>query len=331
MAIIAAYTSTGDLPSPSFYVPNTSSGTGKATDVKESMVTTSAITEPFGIPLGSKIADLWTALTIYRRFNPSGTYNIMRWYDTSYSPTQPLFAIGQLGTSGEFQLLAWNGTALIAASPEKFTLPLNAAVRLDLHLKIADTGGVAQFYVDGTLVATATSDDTKLTPAVTGIDKAEFAGPVTGGDTNWSAIFFADEDTRAMQMIQMLPTGNSTANTAWSGSYTAVDETGFDDADNNIATASGQNKGYTHGALPSTYASGYEVKAVILSGRMAKGQNHSMDIKTLLRVGGVNYIGASFGAELTTKAKQIVMPLNPATGLPWTYAEAASEFGVACV
>lgn len=325
MAIIATYTSTADVPP--YDSTSGSNATYKSTDVAEYFETVASANVQ--CPLPSKVSDFWFACDIYPRGTSNSPLAWIRFGDSAYSNTQELFAIEQTATStGLYRLMMWNGTAWVAASSETFAFAANQLHRVDINIKVADTGGVFQFWDNGTLLATGTIDDTKLTPDVTGINYIQFNNFGSGlNRCAWSRVIVADEDTRAMKMIQVLPTGNG-GDTAWTGAYTDVDEISYIDTDYATTSTSGAKETYTHAALPVAYATGYEVKAVVVSGRMSAGQNSGLGVKSLFRIGGVDYEGAAFPMSIQAGPAQVISPINPATGLAWTYAQAVAEFGV---
>lgn len=323
MSIIAAITSTADLASVGGGGYITTSGYIYE-NVAEGIETSSS----FDHLLPSKTADFWISCYL-RKSGNSNSNGFLILYDTTYSATQGLFALAQTGTNtGIYRVMYWNGSAWTAVSGETFTLNNGILYRIDWHVKIANAGGVIELYVNGALVVTGSIDDTRITDTVTGIDKVRFGNFASGlNSCQWSAMLFADEDTRAMFMAQRLPTGNG-ANTAWTGEFGDLDERGIIDSDYITSTTAGAKETFTHAALPAAWATGFSVKAVAVSYRVSAGQNSGVVTKDLQRIGGTDYVGTSLGNNAQITPVQKVYNQSPATSADWTMSEAASEFGV---
>lgn len=323
MSIIAAITSIADLASVGGGDYTNSAGRIYA-NVAEGIETPSS----FDHLLPSKTADFWISCYLRKSGNSNGD-GFLLLYDTTYSATQGLFALAQTGSNtGIYRLTYWNGSAWTPASAETFTIDNGVLYRIDYHVKIANAGGVIELYLNGVLTSTGSIDDTRITDVVTGIDKVRFG--IFASSPNlcyWSAMLFADEDTRAMFMAQRLPTGNG-ANTAWTGAFGDVDETGINDADFITSTTAGAKETFTHAALPAAWATGFSVEAVAVSYRVSAGQNSGVVVKDLQRIGGTDYVGTSLGNNAQITPVQKVYNQSPATSADWTMSEAASEFGV---
>jgi hypothetical protein len=321
MSILSAFTSIADL---SDYGPATATSTAAnlATNVSEGIAILSTTAFRHRFP---KTADFWLSFYLIKSGIGGNTYSQMTFYDTAFSTSQPIFRLQQTtSSSNSFKGQMWSGSAWVDVSTESFGMPSSILTRLDFHIKIADTGGVYDVWCAGAKVITGTITDTLIT-GVTGINMAEFAGYATSAV--YSSLIIADEDTRAMFMAQRLPTGNG-ANTAWTGAYTDVDETGYTDTDFIAATASGQKESYTHAALPAEWATGFAVQAVVISGRMMDGQGSGLFTHGLMRVGGVDYDVGLMGAAILHQGCQKVISLDPSTSAAWSLTNAAAEFGV---
>ena len=323
MSIIAAITSIADLAS-----VGGGNYTNSAGHIYANVAEGIAATSSFDHLLPSKTADFWIACYLRKSGNANND-GFLILYDTGYSATQGLFALAQTGSNtGVYRVNYWNGSAWTAVSGETFSLDNGILYRLDWHVKIANAGGVIEFYINGALVTTGSIDDTRITDTVTGIDKVRFG--IFASSPNlcyWSAMLFADEDTRAMFMAQRLPTGNG-ANTAWTGAFGDVDEPGITDTDFISSTTAGAKETFTHAALPAAWATGFSVEAVAVSYRVSAGQNSGVVVKDLQRIGGTDYVGTSLGNNAQITPVQKVYNQSPATSADWTMSEAASEFGV---
>ncbi|MFC3318586.1 hypothetical protein ACFOHY_17475 [Rhizobium rosettiformans] len=146
----------------------------------------------------------------------------------------------------------------------------------------------------------------------------------------YSGIVVADEPTDYMTVHQTLPTGNG-AETAWTGDYTAVDETGVNDTDFIQATAADQVETFTFSQLGSEWAA-YEIKAVTV-GMRAVGGVATPTVEGVARIDGVNYAqAAQLPTPATFGAVQAVFETNPADDSAWTRDVInAAQFGVKAV
>lgn len=226
-------------------------------------------------------------------------------------------------TGGVHQFERWTGSAwsTLAQTPTGFT----GRNRIDVHIKLAASGWV-RLYVGGALLLNFEGN----TEAGTGMVSRVILGSGQGSASyvcRHSAFMFSDVDTRPLDFYQRLPTGNG-ADTAWTGDYTAVDETGINDADFIKAASVGDTETFTFPALPAE-TNARKLEALVLSGR-SRSAGSIQHIKGISRVGGTNYEEpAMYDASPTFNAQQWIIPVNPATGNPWTGTEVdGAQFGV---
>ena len=319
MTIIAAITSIADLASTGGVYLTTG-------NIYENVAEGIETSGTFNYVLPSEAADFWLSAYIHKSGNSNSPFEFLTLMDRGYSTTQGLFAIRQTGSNtAVYQIAYWNGSAWAAASAETFSFTNGVLIRLDFHVKVANAGGIIELYAAGARIATGVIDDTRITDVVTGIDMVRFG--TFSSRCQWSAMIMADEDTRAMFMAQRLPTGNG-ANTAWTGAFGDVDETGINDNDFVTTTTVGAKETFTHAALPAAWASGFAVEAVAINYRLAVGQNSGVVVKDLQRIGGTDVEGAAIGGNAQYAATQRMFNQNPATSADWTMAEAASEYGL---
>lgn len=277
--------------------------------------------------LATKVDDFWLSFYMYRPNAVAQNGSVLfEGYDKEYSPTQPVLRINQQGTTASlWKFQYWDGAAWVDAGTTTFTPPTLTLSRIDLHIRMADTGGILEVYMAGELVYANTVTDTLIT-GVAGINQV---GLGYGYNAPISGIIAADEDTRSMVFLQTSPNGAG-AHTAWSGGYMNVDEpTDFDDRDF-ISTGVAAKETFTFTPPNASYdSSAYDVVGVVIAGRMSKGADSPVDIRALARVSGADYDLGSFGAVTVMGAKQKVFDVNPATATAWTFATAqAAEFGV---
>jgi hypothetical protein len=208
----------------------------------------------------------------------------------------------------------------------------NALHRVDIHIKMADTGGIFRTYRDGVLDAdlSGVTEDTLRTTAA-GINRILFR-PFSLSNTTYSAIVVATEDTRAFKLVQQLPTGAG-ASAQWAGNYTAIDETGIGDTDSISTGMIGDVSTFAYGAIPSDYNSAaWQVKAVAAGMRAVATPEGEIDVAGVVRTNNTNYQSAALNVGPTYSGKQTIWETNPNTGAAWNYTDAsASQVGVKAV
>lgn len=284
------------------------------------------------IKLPTKQLDLWIA---FDYFDASGTISsvasafgeVVGFYDTA-TPAQRLFGVGMGYNSGVGSRIGyWNGTTFIHNAFTTGDLYGTARIRVDIHLKIADTGGVFELYSNGTLWASMGITDTQLV-GTSGIDVIRLNKYSQGSNLGtYSAIIVADEDTRAMALASLPFTGAGGVS-GWTGAYTDINENGYTDA--GILTTATLDAIHTFVTtdLAAKYST-FNVKAVAIGARGIGGASSPTTIRGITRQSAVNYDKVP---EMPTPAAlgpiNVVWNTNPATAAPWTYALVNSaEYG----
>lgn len=232
------------------------------------------------------------------------------------------------GSYGEIRCQYDVGAGLVTVSGSTYR-STQSTTRYDARILLDATDGTIEWYVNGSLQASATGLD--LTAGGTRATLDQFLiGPCTQNSTDiWhSAIIAADEDTRNMEYIQLLPKSDG-ALQEWTGSYTDIDEVGFDDGDSILSKNPGQQSTFGVGTLTTDFDSGYDVKAVAISTRAYKGTPTAYDMKHLLKSGSTEDASAALGIDTTKRPYQTIWATNPDTAAAFTVAEAkAVEIGV---
>lgn len=238
----------------------------------------------------------------------------------------PLFQLDRDSTT-TIAMEYWNGSAWVEiAADSSFVSAVR--YRIDVHIKIDNTVGIIDWYVDG-ILRDSFSGDTLYTAATT-VDKVVLRATTTAGlpSGNFSAIIIADEDTRDM-IYSQTPVDGAGAETDWSGAYTAIDETGVNDADFIQSTTAGQRATFSFGNLHADFATGYDVVGVGVSARGSRGASGPANLKPLVRSGTTNGEGDPTAMDLTWKPARHFFALNPATTAAFTVSEVDSaQIGV---
>jgi len=225
----------------------------------------------------------------------------------------------------------WDGSAYQFV-PGGSIMASDTFYELDLHCKIADSGGVFRLYVDGTQIAEFVGDT--LNSGYTSIDRVRFGSNIgSRSSTDWgsliSQVVVADQDTRGMKVATLKVTGNGNS-TGWDNDYQNVDEAlVYSDSDVIISDAAGEVETYE---LGNHGLSDYVVLALAVNARGLRGASGPQNIQLAVRIGGTDYFSGNTGPGTTFGPLRNMWPLNPDTSAAWTLSELDSlEAGVKSV
>jgi hypothetical protein len=324
MAVLFVGTSSSDFEITGVPV-STTTAAQKAANVAEGFNFNNQSLHQFAHAKFAATADIWASQYIYNTASPSNLNQIFWEWGNSVAPgvNQPLFRLTANGASG-CTLDIWNGTTWVVGSTAAANVTtFNTLRRIDVHIKMHDTTGVFLIYVDGTLAATHTATDTILTAATT-LDWMRIRSPggSLGVTSYTSAILVADEDTRPLTVAQVLPSASG-ANSAWTGLFSAIDDTGIDDTDFISSDTLNAVSTYATPALASGLTGGtYTIVAVAISGRVSAKAGR--DVALTLYTNTATYPATDgVDANLFLNPRQTIWHNNPATSTAWTPTEAS--------
>lgn len=232
-----------------------------------------------------------------------------------YSPTTATNIYAALADGSSFQPA---GSSFAFAS---------ALCRIDLYYKLSATNGRFSLYRDGTLIKDFTGNTNVVgAPDISRLDFRSFSG----SGMYFSAVIAHTEDTRRLDMVQLLPNGDGTQ-TEWMGNYQAVDETGYSDTDIISSSSAGQVETFLLPDLPAGYSS-FSIAGVVL-GMRAQGSGSPGEIRGVARISGVDYEQAPVSPlQPGWGPHKVIFENNPASAARWTQADInAAEFGVKSV
>lgn len=220
----------------------------------------------------------------------------------------------------------WNGSSWSTVGTA--SLAVDSLNKIVIHIKMDDTVGVLEYFVNGNLIGSFSGDT--IRSSQTELTYLLFRSTSSSGtvmNCTYSAIIIADEDISDIEYLQTAVSGVG-AETSWTGDYTAVDETGFSDLDVISSSVANNIETMTKGALSSSY-NGYEVMAVGVSARAKRGPTGPQNIQLAARSGSTNGFSTTKSLNIEWSLVQNVFALNPATAAAWTFAEAdAAQIGV---
>ena len=245
----------------------------------------------------------------------------LRFYDTSYSTTQPVFRVIENGTSNTgwvdpVNIQMWNGSSWTTLLSGTVSGGSATRKKYDFEFIKHASAGAVRIYVEEVLDVEATGINTELV-AWTSIDKVEVYLPSTSGADRWyvSALIVADESTLGMKFVQGVLDGDG-FNTDWTGAYTDIDETGLNTADF-VTTNTVGNKQSVTDSLDAVIDTGHNIIASIISLNLA-ANGGTKRIGAGYRSGGTNYSGGNKLVPLGSLPFQDIAHVDPNTAVAWT-------------
>lgn len=233
-----------------------------------------------------------------------------------------IFRLRVVGSIETFTAEYWNGSTYVSAG----TFTFGASNRAKLAIKlVCGAASNVQIHLGGVAVLTAAINNA----AVDNVAKVRYRTGNSSEVAYWSECAGANFDLRDLLIRTEPPTGNGT-NTAWTGDYTAIDETGQDDTDLISSGTVGQRETYTHAAY--TIPAGYAVESLWVTARGRVNGAGPVDAKFCLRSGGANYDSSALalGGALSSRARY--WATDPATSVGFTQAGyTAVEFGAVSI
>jgi len=206
--------------------------------------------------------------------------------------------------------------------------------RLDIRFFFDSVNGAVEVYKDGVSFGTPYSGDLTNSGAWTGVGYWGLSCVYNdGGDhsyTYWSSVFWADEDSRDIECVQIHP-GAAGSNSDLTGSYADVDGIGYDEGSSIYAASgtAGDASSFDLATVTTDFDTGYDVIAVGVSVTGKKGTAASKDVDILIRSGTTEDTFSADALELGLVTRQNLWHTNPDTAAAWTISEAkAVEIGV---
>ena len=219
-------------------------------------------------------------------------------------------------SNGKYQLIkrtaAGTNTTLATAAPN---IPPNVLYKLDLFVDYG-AGGRVQLYADGTLLIDYSGDvTTDGATALSGFVLGSVAGSgATTYASLWSEIIAATQDTRALSLVTLPPSGAG-ATWAWTGAYTDLNEVTTNDA--TLCTSANPDETALVAVNTAGITGNPAVLAVCVSARAQKGGTGPQNGQLVVRTGGNDYPGGAQPLPAALARIANVWESNPATAGPW--------------
>lgn len=254
-----------------------------------------------------------TNYTLFELRNSSGT---------------PVFRLRIGGTGGLVQCQYWDGSAW-QNTGSTFSFSSSISSDFDLHV-VCGASGSFTLYKDNVSIATGSISSANMDNVA---QLAMWAGANHLNDARpcWSELIIATEPTNDWHVFYRAPTGNGNY-TTWAGSYTDVNENGYNDADFISGTTNGEKESYTTSARS---IGSLEVKGIAVSARALRDTTGPQNLQMLVRNGStdnfssnVSGLGTSYGPV------QAIFETDPATGNNWSASDAGNatlNFGVQAI
>ncbi len=133
--------------------------------------------------------------------------------------------------NGIFNLEYWNGSGFTELSPDlNMTNDVTGGNRIDMHWRIADSGGIFEVYVDGRFITSFEGDTLN---GFTQFDRALIRSPSNFTSdlqtAYYSEIIIADVETIGWHLATIEPDGAGNS-TTWTGTFSDVDAGSLNDA-----------------------------------------------------------------------------------------------------
>jgi len=171
----------------------------------------------------------------------------------------------------------WNGAGFTTIA-SNIPMTDNTLYRVDIQYVRAVSGAI-RLYINGTLNVEDLRDTTGNTLDPDNVLFGTPGGPAVADATYFSSMFIADEDTRAITMVQNTLTGDG-GTTDMTGTYTDVNDFGLLEDTNKITSgAANQVQLMTKSALPAPYNTGYDIVGLGVYARAAVGISGSANME----------------------------------------------------
>ena len=270
----------------------------------------------------------WTPISsgwfVFRKYymGGSGARNGAAVFALTNSDDEDILRLWGNGTT--ITLEWWDGSTWAAIGSGWTHTTTNDSVAIEFDLS---GSGVLGWYVNGVEVARVTGDYSAADAIGSArLDKWNSGG--LGDGTAYSEWICSTDPAMNKRFYCKPPTANG-SNTAWGGTYAAIDETGVSVSDSITSTADGNVSTFTAAARP--FSSPYQVDAVVLPFYARKSVTGPDQVIPVLRIGGVNYdAGPAVDLGYGYKGFAPIIETDPSTSSPWSLTnanDAALEFG----
>lgn len=279
--------------------------------------------------LTAATTEAWFKVRMTNFTSASGNDSILTIYDSGGNVLLDATRSPTRGAAG-LRFRYRDGGVLVTATKEAF-LDFLVSTMFDIEIVSNNSGGgrIRIFQEEGLILSVTGISNGGLTINRCELRNWGHASSLIADRIGWSEFLVgigANSPTLGRRVYSKAPTGNSAVNTAWTGSFTDVDE-GLITPDALFITSNtaGQRKGFT---FPTLSAPNGRVETVAIFHTALHNGSGVVNHAPSIRLTGVNYDGAAInptGVQIGYSQQQI---LNPATGQPWLVTEVTgAEYG----
>lgn len=220
------------------------------------------------------------------------------------------------GANNNVDFQRWNGSsrttiANVAAGQDTFII-------WTIKWIIDASSGVIEVYQDGNSQASYSGDTTDL-----GTSLKEFYLSNCGSSApHYSEVIIADESTIGWRVATLYPTATG-ANTAWTNTYSEVDDAAIADGSSISTTSTDVDESFILSDL-SAVADNYEIKGVVVGARAKYDGSGPSNIDMLVYTNSTNYVNGANNIDTQTGLTtgylpyQAVWETNPNGSVTWT-------------
>lgn len=294
------------------FATSTTSGRFVSTASRGAMLVTQASSE-IELNFKANVTDSYVHMYLYQETVAGAVDD---WIQIKKLDGSDAFRIG-LNADGTWDLDKYSGAGWVNLLTTSTSVISNSAAAIDIYLRVDASTGEARVFKDGTEIGTFTGDTT--------IDNSSFGRIHFKGQTGSSnelfvsQVFACTESTIGWVLATLSPDGNGT-NTAWTGSYTDIDEFALNTADYIEAIAANLVETSTVSNINAAYAT-YNVKAVIVGIRASNDSGSVVsDLQACVRVSGSNYFSPnlSLPKDGSDYSVYYIWETNPNTSAAWS-------------
>ena len=270
-----------------------------------------AYSQSFTTPL----TNIWATFRVYTvGVGTSGSYVSVIGITSSANAGKGIWIQTGNNTGGKVRLVSVDSGTTVLATETGVSMPIGSH-RFDIRVQNYGSSGTVTVYVDLNPVITFTGNI--ASSGVTGLDQVAVSNALnTPGSFSVSEVIAADEDTRSLSLVTLIPNALGTTQ-QWTGTYTDINETTLSDATVNTVNTVGQNQQYALSDLP---AGNFAIKAVAINARAtAPAGSTANSVGLGVQTGGGTDTGSTLapGTGLLTLSR--IMATDPtAGGSQWT-------------
>lgn len=238
-----------------------------------------------------------------------------------------------LDSSKQFEFEQWNGSSWDSKDTST-TVMSGTLAKIDIHIHVNDSGTI-KMYNDDVEILSFVGDTLETAQATLDNIRCNHTSSFAtnnGGETVYSALIIADEDTRTIEMAEQVPTGNGNY-TDWIGDFSNVDDVGeFDDATKINSAINADRETFTKTAIDANFDTGYDVISLAVHARARKGATGLNNMQLVTRSNSVDGDSSNIALSVGYATYKEQFLVDPDTASAWgVSAVESAEIGAEAV